>query len=535
MICDDPDAGETLHCDACGAETTAPSGRFSCGSVIADYLLLSHIADGDMGQIFLSEELSSGRKTALKILSGDHTYDAKFIVRFIREGRFAAKHRIPYTVDVYSVGEEDGVFYYAMEYVEGQSLADRLRENERIPVGEAITIVEQVASVLAESWKLGRIVHRSIKPDNILISGDGHVKLADYGLARDYLDLASRSEEEKIRLVQYVSPECLYDFSMNQLDSRSDIYSLGAVFYHMVTGRPPQAGFNISEIISGKIPANPVAPSLLQPEVPESISNLIMKMLSRNPRDRFQNAEEFLETFRFARLDTPYRSSTTHKSQKSFPAVTVKMKRNLQERTPGKTGKPLTENSKSHLDSMRKERETRSQTIVLLITLCLLMISVFFVLFIRWLVYEPKESVRRMELNIERMKEQAAIRKNLHRPLKAGAPELLFRGVVAFCTDEDFVSARRFLREFIRRYPVDPAWSEMLTYHVNNASIFFQHLCYGRSRVSGIQIYSLKYGRCRIVSVDNAVIDAENSTGGMVQIPIRTMNSAEYMKYLHLL
>ena len=123
-----------------------------------------------------------------------------------------------------------------------------------------------------------------------------------------------------------------------------------------------------------------------------------------------------------------------------------------------------------------------------------------------------------MELNIARMKEQATLRKSLHRPLRRGAPELLCRGVVALCADEDFVAARRYIREFSMRYPVDPNLHKMLTYHVNNASIFFQNLCYSQHRISGAPLYTESYGPCQILSVYNAEIKAKTADGKILEI-----------------
>jgi hypothetical protein len=182
---------------------------------------------------------------------------------------------------------------------------------------------------------------------------------------------------------------------------------------------------------------------------------------------------------------------------------------------------------------MRKEREARSQTIILMISLSLLVVAVFFVLFIRWLVYEPQASVRKMELNIARMKEQAEQQKNIYLPLKPGSPELLCRGVVAFCSDEDFASARRYLRGFSKRFPVDPALLDMLTYHVNNASVFFRYLCYSGGLGSGMKIRTGQHGICQVTSVQNAIITAETVSGELLQFPIRSMSAGEYMEYLH--
>ena len=129
LSCDDSGAGLSVICTECGKETAVPAEMFAAGTVIDDFVIREHIADGDIGRIYLAYRISTGEKCALKIISPEHTYDAKYVVRFIRDGRFAVKHKIRNTVDVYSVGEESGIFYYAMEYVEGVTLKEVISEN----------------------------------------------------------------------------------------------------------------------------------------------------------------------------------------------------------------------------------------------------------------------------------------------------------------------------------------------------------------------------------------------------------------------
>ena len=527
---EDSDAGKTVPCSGCGKEIEIPAGRFAVGSVISDFRITGTIAQGDMGWIYLAEKIGSGEKIALKILSQEHTYDANFIVSFVHEGRKTAKKSYSNAVKVYSAGEEDGVFYYAMEFVEGTSLAEYFRDGKKMPVDRACEIITAIAETLGEAWRNGGSIHRSIKPDNILITPDDRIKVADFGLARDYLDLASRSDEDRLRLVQYAAPEVFSDFSMTNLDTRSDIYSLGAVFYHAVTGAYPYQGFSVSEIISEQIPREPVAPDRLNPDLPEMIAKVILRMMAQDPKERYQNPEELLEALKSAQLETLPTVRISRKGNTSANAVTVKL--------PGKVRAGSLRKSKasiepaSHLNVMQRKRETRSQTIVCLIILALLISGIVFTLFIRWLVYEPRASAREMEINIARMKERAARRKSLYQPLRRGAPERLCRGVIALCSNEDFVAAQRYIRDFSRRFLVDPVLLELLTRHVKNSHIYFNMLCNSGSAAAGIEIQSHVYGLCKVSQVKDSVIYAETSARKKVTILIRAFTHEEYRWYL---
>ena len=529
MMADHSDAGKTVICTKCGKETECPAGLFVPGSVIADFEILSFISRGDMGEIYLAESLVNGEKIALKILAEEHTHDARFIVSFIHCGRQMMKMDLKNTVKVCAVGEENGIFYYAMEFVEGQSLASILKNRRNLPPEEALKITIALAEILSIVWNQGKIKHKSIKPDNILITGNGNLKLADLGLARDFLDLASRSDEERQRLVQYVPPEALSDFSMDELDVRSDIYSLGAVFYHMVTGQAPYHSFSASEIISGQLPFDLMEPVRLNPDLPLSVQNVILKMLARNPSERYQNYGDLLKDLRQNRVQTSAPKSLSRR-KKTVASGTVKMAPPKQLDLKKLIQEPETDHSS--LNEMQRKRESRSQTIVLAVFCVLLCLGIFATLFIRWIVYEPQKSAREMEINIARMKERAARRKSLYQPLERSAPERLCRGVVALCSNEDFVAAQRYIYDFTKRYPsVDPAYRDMLLKHVRNAQVFFRKLTNSGTDVAGIKIPVRQYGLCTVSSVRDSVIRAWTADGREVTIQTRTFTHEEYRSY----
>lgn len=518
------DAEKTVLCPECGRESTVPAGLFAPGSVIADFEIISHLASGDMGEIYLASNITSGEKAAVKILSKDHAYDAKFIVSFIHNGRLAMKKEFPNTAKVLGVGEEDGIFYYAMEYIEGEPLSVILRKEGALPLQRCLNIVKPIAETLADAWKNDRIIHRSIKPDNILILPDGSIKLADFGLERDFLDLASRQDEDRLRLIQYAPPELISDFSMTSLDTRSDIYALGAVFYHAVTGQMPYQNFSLQEIVSGDVPLDIVEARHLVPDLPMKLSEILRKMMARNPKERYRDFHAVLKD-----LNTVVpEEKISEKEQGGKTSATIKIAR-------GKRPKMNLlddESSASKLDELRKRRESRSQTIVLGIIGVLLMLGIFSALFVKWIVYEPRRSAREMEINIARMKEQHRRQKSLYQPLPSGAVERLCRGVIAHCANEDYLDARRFINDFSRKYPVNKNFRSSLENHVMKAQIFFRQFTNSGNAVSGIRFYSRLHGYCNVLSVRDSIITAEDSKKGIVSIQIRTFTHEEYTSYL---
>ena len=521
-------AGENVVCCQCGRMTEVPQGRFAPGSLIADFEIIRLLAQGDMGYIYLAERIGTGEKIALKILSDDHTCDARFVVEFIHSGRLAMKWKLKNTVQVYAVGEDEGVFYFAMEYISGRSLAEILKTEGMLSIQQSVEIVRIIAETLSEAWKEGKIIHRCIKPDNILFTADGELKLADMGLARDYLDLASRPDEERLRLVQYAPPEALSDFSMSGLDTRSDIYSLGAVFYHAVTGKYPYQNFTVSEIISGQVPLEMVDPVHLNPDLTPEIRAVIRKMLAHNPNDRYRNFPALLESLRTLKCSG---GTTVGKKEdaKTHDSVTVKI-------GAGKRAKvkqlEKVEFSDSHLEKMQRKRESRAQTIVLGIVAILFCLGIFFTLFVKWVVYEPQRSAREMEINIARMKERTRRQKSLYQPLQKGAMERLCRGVVAHCANEDFREALHFIDDFSRSHAVDESFKNELIGHVRKSIVFFRQFTNSGTAVAGIKLQSRFYGSCTVLSVRNSVITAQCGTGKNVSVQIRTFTHEEYRVYL---
>ncbi len=295
---DNKQMGQEVQCGHCDEVVSVPNSRLATGAVVGDFVLLEELGRGGMGVVYLAHQISLDRPSALKILQDSYANNAEFVVNFIKEARSAAKLNHPHIVQAYAVGEDEGIFYYAMEYIDGDTMKDVLRREKIIPIDKAVTIIQQIAEALDCAWREQKLIHRDIKPDNIILAKNNRAKLADLGLSRVAGDLDDEDEDEIMGTPQYISPEHLTGAPM---DIRSDIYSLGATFYQFVTGRFPYEGRAANEIARKHLEGTLVAPQLVNSKVPEAIGQIIMKMMKKNINERYQDAEELVEDLRLFR------------------------------------------------------------------------------------------------------------------------------------------------------------------------------------------------------------------------------------------
>lgn len=295
---DDIDAGIMVQCGHCGSVVQVPPTRLSRGSVIADFIIRRAIGQGGMGTVYLSHQITLDRPAALKILAESYANNAEFVALFIKEARAAAKLNHPHIVQAYAVGEDDGLLYFAMENIDGETMKDVLAREGVIPVDQALNIIQQIAEALNYAWIEQKLIHCDIKPDNIMLTSTGRAKLADLGLARVTGDMSDADDDEVMGTPQYISPEALTGAPM---DARSDIYSLGATFYQFVTGRLAFDGATAAEIAKKHLTEPLIPPRSVNKDIPESVSRIIMKMMAKNPSMRYQDASELIDDLRNAR------------------------------------------------------------------------------------------------------------------------------------------------------------------------------------------------------------------------------------------
>ncbi len=284
-----------VQCGHCGNVVKTPASRVAPGAMIADFIIKKELGRGGMGVVYLAHQVSLDRDTALKILSDNYATDSQFVVSFINEARAAAKLNHPHIVQAYAVGEDEGIFYFAMEAIDGRTMKSILQEYKMIPEDQALQIIQQIAEALSYAWNEQKLIHRDIKPDNIMLTNSGRAKLSDLGLASRDGDADDSDSDEVMGTPQYISPEHLTGAPM---DARSDIYSLGATFYHFITGKFPYDGQTAVEIAQQHLSGTLIPPDQVNANISPEVSAVIMKMMARNPQDRYQTAGELVDDIR---------------------------------------------------------------------------------------------------------------------------------------------------------------------------------------------------------------------------------------------
>ncbi len=251
--------------------------------------ILDKLGTGSVGSVYRARQLGMDRLVALKILNPRHAQDPQYVQRFIAEARTAGRVNHPNVCQVYAAGEDKGLYYFSMEFVDGQSLAGTPTSGGRMPVPEALALARQVALALQAAHACG-LVHRDVKPANILIAGSGDAKLVDLGLAKD--TAVTGSEDPGLAgTPYYMAPEQAQSLDV---DIRSDIYSLGATLYHMLVGRPPFTGPHATAVMI-KHASEPLAPPAeVDPGIPKRVSALVEKMMAKAPDERQRDPDELV-------------------------------------------------------------------------------------------------------------------------------------------------------------------------------------------------------------------------------------------------
>ncbi|MFR7990620.1 MAG: Stk1 family PASTA domain-containing Ser/Thr kinase [Anaerovoracaceae bacterium] len=256
------------------------------------YELIEKIGEGGMAVVYKGKDRLLNRYVAVKILRPEFTKDAQFIENFKRESQAAAGLQHPNIVSVYDVGKEGNIHFIVMELIDGRPLSDIISERAPLDYKQAIEITRQVASALSLAHR-NNIIHRDVKPHNIMITRDGIAKLADFGIAKAVSDSTLVTETSRvIGSVHYFSPE---QARGSYVDERSDIYSLGIVLYEMLTGQVPFDGDNPVQVALMHINDDIVPPSKLVPGIPPALEKLVMKATDKFQSNRYKNADELLE------------------------------------------------------------------------------------------------------------------------------------------------------------------------------------------------------------------------------------------------
>ncbi len=256
------------------------------------YRIIKELGRGNMGVVYQAHDPQIDRMIALKVLRPDRMTSEDFVARFLKEARAIGRLSHPQIVTVYDVGEDQGSIYIAMEYLKGEPLNEVMKSG-RLTVAQSVDVVRQVAQALDYANQKG-IVHRDIKPSNIILTHDLEVKLTDFGIARIEDSAAGYQTQagEILGTPIYMSPEQVMG---KTADGRSDLYSVGVLFYEMIVGRRPFKGNNLAAIFHSITHDVPEAPASVDPFITRALSDLIMKCLEKAPEDRFQTGRKMVE------------------------------------------------------------------------------------------------------------------------------------------------------------------------------------------------------------------------------------------------
>jgi serine/threonine protein kinase len=271
---------------------------------IPGYKILGKLGAGAMAVVYKAQQLSLNRTVAIKVLPKRFSGNPEYVERFFKEGQAAGKLNHNNIVQAVDVGEAGGYHYFVMEYVEGKTLHDDLMTGKVFKEDEALNIVIQVAHALQHAHSCG-LIHRDVKPKNIMINTAGVVKLADMGLARETTDIeAAQTEAGKAYgTPYYIAPEQIR--GKIDIDGRADIYGLGATFYHMVTGRVPFMADDPAEVMRKHLRENLIPPDHINTKLSAGTSEVIEVMMAKRKEDRYNNVKELLADLEAVRAGLP--------------------------------------------------------------------------------------------------------------------------------------------------------------------------------------------------------------------------------------
>ena len=291
--------GAQINCPACGYSMTVPESSFGIGTEIEGFTIERYLGSGAMGEVYLAKQSTMNREVALKIMTNDSMTQEDDKERFVREVQTLAKLNHPNIVSAISAGEFEHGAFLAMTYITGSTVEDKVQRDGPMNEKDALNCIIAVADALKYAWDNRKILHRDIKPANFMIDDGGEVHLMDMGIAKS---MESDYDITVAGMVMgtpyYMSPE---QSAAEKLDQQSDIYSLGASLYHMVTGNPPYKGGSPMQIMAKKLSEDPEEPKRIKPEISDRMNTLIKKFMAIDKKKRVQDWDEAIELLKKAK------------------------------------------------------------------------------------------------------------------------------------------------------------------------------------------------------------------------------------------
>ncbi|WHY79292.1 Stk1 family PASTA domain-containing Ser/Thr kinase [Neobacillus sp. WH10] len=340
------------------------------------YKILDMIGGGGMANVYLAHDMILDRDVAVKMLRLDFANDEEFIRRFHREAQSATSLAHPNIVNIYDVGEENDLYYIVMEFVDGQTLKQYIQQNSPLRVEDAIGIMRQLTSAISHAHQ-NHIIHRDIKPHNILVDHDGNVKITDFGIAMALSATSITQTNSVLGSVHYLSPEQARGGMANR---KSDIYSLGIVMFELLTGRLPFSGESAVSIALKHLQSETPSVRRWNPAIPQSVENIVLKATAKDSFHRYNSVDEMEEDLRTAlnpeRMDEPkFSIPIDNEATKAIPVITDNQPlKNLDETLVHSNEKPAPNPKKAEKKGKAKKNKRKKWPIILISTFLVLAI-----------------------------------------------------------------------------------------------------------------------------------------------------------------
>jgi serine/threonine protein kinase len=297
------------------------------GKPFGKFLLLERVGHGAVGIVYKAQQTELGRTVALKAMQTEDEANPEAVSRFLHEARAAARLKHPNVVPIHEVGEHEGSHYFTMDYMDGPSLR-ALADEKKLPVARALEVVRDVARAIHFAHVQG-IIHRDLKPSNILLDAGGRVYVSDFGLAKDVGREGMTESGDVLGTPAYMSPEQARGHA-KFVDARSDVYSIGAVLYHLLTGRPPFTGESTIQVILAVMGTDPLPPRRLVPAIPVDAETICLTAMEKAPVRRYSTAaamaddiDRFLTREPIAARPTPVTHRTWRKVKRRWMPLSL--------------------------------------------------------------------------------------------------------------------------------------------------------------------------------------------------------------------